>query len=94
MDTAVQKSREGDKRIGVVGIVLEDPKTSSPKVNAVIGDANRIVMGRMGLPGHGESASVIALIVQGSTDEIGALTGKLGSIGGVSVKSALTSEKK
>jgi putative iron-only hydrogenase system regulator len=34
--------------------------------------------------------SIIALIVDGSTDEIGAMTGKLGSLPGVSVKTAMS----
>ncbi|MEW6726633.1 MAG: CopG family transcriptional regulator, partial [Bacillota bacterium] len=37
--------------------------------------------------------SVIALIVDGSTDAIGALTGKLGALPGVKVKSALTGRR-
>jgi nitrate reductase NapAB chaperone NapD len=33
---------------------------------------------------------IIALIVHATTDEIGALTGKLGNLPGVSVKASLT----
>ncbi|HWQ62531.1 MAG TPA: CopG family transcriptional regulator, partial [Negativicutes bacterium] len=35
---------------------------------------------------------VIALIIEGTTDEVGALTGKLGNLPGVTVKSALTTQ--
>ena len=45
----------------------------------------------MGLPHLEENRiAVITLIVQATTDELGGLTGKLGRIQGVSVKSGLT----
>ena len=44
----------------------------------------------MGLPNQAEKAAIISLIVDGTTDEIGAMTGKLGNLKHVTVKSALT----
>jgi aspartate ammonia-lyase len=44
----------------------------------------------MGLPRLQDGTlSIITLIVRATTDELGALTGRLGSLPGVSVKSAL-----
>ncbi len=82
-----------ENRIGVVGIVLEQPTQAAEQVNAVLSAFSRIIIGRMGVPRHETGAAVIALIVQGDTDTIGALTGKLGAIKNVSVKSALTNKK-
>ena len=50
-------------------------------------------MGRMKIPKSGEQTGVIALIIEGNTDDIGALTGKLGNLPGVIVKSALTAKQ-
>jgi putative iron-only hydrogenase system regulator len=47
----------------------------------------------MGVPRHDCNVGVIALIIEGTTDEVGALTGKLGNIPGITVKSALTARK-
>lgn len=80
-----------ERRIGVIGIVLEDRTKSAAKVNAILSAHGDDIVGRMGIPYREKNISVIALIVDGSTDEIGALTGKLGAIEGVMVKSALTS---
>lgn len=83
-----------EHRLGVVGIVIED-MTKAPEINSLLTAHNSIVTGRMGVPRiqHKEQGvAVIALIVQGTTDEIGALTGKLGNIKGVQVKSALSSK--
>lgn len=78
-----------EKRLGVIGIVVEDRAVAS-RVNEVLSMHAEIIVGRMGLPYSERGVSVIALIVDGSTDQIGALTGKLGSLNNVTVKSALT----
>jgi putative iron-only hydrogenase system regulator len=81
-----------NRRIGVIGIVIEDPKQHSDRVNAIISDHGQIVIGRMGVPKPEYHVGVVALIIEGTTDEIGSLTGKLGNIPGVTVKSALTAK--
>lgn len=80
------------KRIGVIGIVIHDPRLVAERVNNLLSHYGHIIIGRMGIPKHEANVGVIALIIEGTTDEVGALTGKLGGIGGVTVKSALTSE--
>lgn len=79
------------KRLGVVGIVLEDI-SAAEEVNAVLHEFARLVVGRMGLPYREREVSVISLIVDGEGDEISALTGRLGRIRNISVKTALTRE--
>lgn len=78
-----------DKRIGVIGIVVED-LGAAEQLNTVLHEHADIVVGRMGIPYREKGVSVISLIVDGSNDEISALTGKLGRIKSVSVKSALS----
>ncbi len=78
-----------DKRIGVVGIVIED-LTHISEVNEILSEYGNIIVGRMGIPYRSQGVNVISIIVDGTTDEIGALTGKLGRIKGLSVKSALS----
>jgi putative iron-only hydrogenase system regulator len=86
------RTREIDapKRIGVVSIIVTDRSSQAPKVNAILSEHGDAVIGRMGLPYPPKKIQVISLIVHGTTDEIGALTGKLGSLKDVQVKSALT----
>ncbi|MDR1701319.1 MAG: iron-only hydrogenase system regulator [Sporomusaceae bacterium] len=78
------------RRIGVVGIVIENPRPVAEKINAVLSEYSHVITGRMGIPRYEENVSVIALIIEGTTDEVGAMTGKLGSLPGIIVKSALT----
>lgn len=81
-----------ETRIGVVGIVLDDPQNDAQKVNAVLSKYSDIIKGRMGLPFSEHNISVISLVVNGDTNRIGALTGTLGQMSGVTVKSALTAK--
>ncbi len=78
-----------DKRIGVIGIVIEDLSRIA-EVNDILHQYGNIIIGRMGIPYKERGVNVISIIVDGTTDEIGALTGKLGKIKGLSVKSALS----
>ncbi|MFZ5631897.1 MAG: TM1266 family iron-only hydrogenase system putative regulator [Bacillota bacterium] len=77
-----------ERRIGVIGIVVEN-REQAPKINSILSSYADVIVGRMGIPYRERGLSVISLIVDGSTDEIGALTGRLGQIKGVQVKSSL-----
>ncbi|HSQ15300.1 MAG TPA: TM1266 family iron-only hydrogenase system putative regulator [Candidatus Binatia bacterium] len=78
------------KRIGTITIIITDRTAQASQVNAILGNYGDAIIGRMGLPYTPKALHIIALIVHASTDEIGALTGKLGALEGVQVKSALT----
>jgi putative iron-only hydrogenase system regulator len=78
-----------DKRIGIVGIVVED-FSCAERINVILHEYAKLIVGRMGIPYRERGVSVISLIVDGSNDEIGAFTGKLGRITGASVKSMIT----
>jgi len=79
-----------EKRLGFVGIVIHGRKKSAPAVNNILTEFGELIIGRMGIPQAKKELNIIALIVDATTDELGALTGKLGKIAGVSVKSALS----
>ena len=80
-----------EKRIGFIGIIVED--TASVKdMNELLGQYGHLIVGRMGIPHHG-AVNVIVIIIEGSNDDIGALTGKLGGLKGLTVRSALSSYK-
>ncbi|MEA4883125.1 MAG: TM1266 family iron-only hydrogenase system putative regulator [Clostridia bacterium] len=87
MASSGEKAKAGspgvNKRVGVAAIVVQDRLNAAPAVNRILSDYADIIVGRMGVPYKDRGVSVIALILDGDTDTIGAMTGKLGSIGGV-----------
>ena len=80
------------KRLGFVGIVIEE-RAMAAKVNEILSAFGGIIRGRLGVPDPQTGNGVISLIVEGSTDPLGAMTGRLGTLSGVTVKSALVSQK-
>lgn len=78
-----------EERIGFVGIVVED-RAAVPAVNGILSDFADMIRGRIGIPDPEAGVSVITVIVYGTSDRLGAMTGRLGNLRGVLVKSALT----
>jgi putative iron-only hydrogenase system regulator len=81
---------ERSRRIGVVSIIIHKRKEAAMKVNEILTQHGDVIIGRMGLPYEPKGINIIALIIHGTTDDIGALTGKLGVVPDVEVKSVLT----
>lgn len=78
-----------DIRLGFVGIVVEQ-RSRAEEVNRILTQYGAIISGRIGVPDAESGRAVIGLIVKGTNDQIGAMTGRLGNIPGVTVKSAMT----
>ncbi len=78
-----------DKRIGVVAIIVENGDNVQ-RVNSILTGYSELIVGRMGVPYREKKVKIMSIIVDGTTDMIGAMTGKLGRLEGVTVKSALT----
>jgi len=80
-----------NRRIGFVGVII-DNRDCVDKVNHLISESSNIILARVGLPQRERAVSVITLVVEATTDEVGLLTGRLGAVQGVSVKSGLAKE--
>ena len=79
-------------RIAVIGCILEDPRECQSEFNDVVASFRGSMKGRMGIPFEGE-ISVISLTVVGEVDDKNTLTGKLGNISGVTVKTAIAKKE-
>lgn len=76
-----------EKRIGTALILIEE-KEAVHQMNAIASNHSEIIIGRQGLP-RSNGQSIISLVLEGTTDEIGSLTGQLGRLTGIQVKSVL-----
>ncbi len=81
-----------EKRLGFIGIVLED-RAAAGDVNALLAQYAQVIKARVGVPSADVPSAVIGLIVEGGNAELGGLTAKLGNLPGVEVKSALTKKR-
>lgn len=80
-------------KIAVIGAVLENPEVSQESFNRILAEYKVIVKGRMGIPFPEHGVSVISITVVGSLDEINSLTGRLGNIPSVVVKTSISKKE-
>lgn len=78
-----------DERLGFVGILLENRTRNSAPVNRILSEHGDGILARTGIPNVDGTRCVITLVVRMSTDAVGRLTGQLGALDGVQVKSGL-----
>ncbi len=81
------------KKIAVIGAILENPDVCQSEFNKTVANYKHIIKGRMGIPFDEADVSVIAITVCGCLDEVNSLTGKLGNIPGVTVKTAFSKKE-
>ena len=74
--------------VAVLAINVRGGSSVQP-LNELLHQYGLYIIGRMGVPYRERGLSIIALLVDGSTDALGAMTGKLGNIPGVKVRSVL-----
>ena len=76
-----------DTRVAVIAIIVSQEEAVE-KLNNLLHDYAKYIIGRMGLPDSAKGVNIICVAVDAPKDAISALSGKLGSIDVVSVKTA------
>ena len=76
-----------ETRIAVIAIIVEDLEAAD-EVNRILHEYSSCVIGRMGIPYRQKNLSLISVAVDAPGEMISALTGKLGNVPGISVKTA------
>jgi len=75
------------RRLAVAAIVVENPD-SVAGLNELLHQFSSCIIGRMGIPCPNRGISLISVALDAPEDGIAALTGRLGRLPGVSVKTA------
>ena len=76
-----------DTRVAVISIIVSKEEAVE-KLNSILHNYAKYIIGRMGLPYRAKNVNIICVAVDSPNEAISALSGKLGSIDGVSVKTA------
>jgi putative iron-only hydrogenase system regulator len=77
-----------EKRIGSALIMVEE-HSDVQKLNEILSRNSRIIISRQGIPLRDKKINIISLVLEGTTDEIGALTGQVGRLSNIRIKSVL-----
>lgn len=80
-----------ENRIAVMSIIVENPD-SVELLNALLHEFSEFVIGRMGIPYRTRSISIISVAMDAPQDKISALSGKIGKLPGVTVKTAYSNK--
>lgn len=74
-----------DTRIALVGIIVEE-EASVEQLNRLLHEYGEYIVGRMGIPYRKKGVNIISVAVDAPQDIISALSGKIGRLVGISVK--------
>lgn len=72
-------------RIALIGIIVEDTNAVE-NVNEILHNYGSYIIGRMGIPYREKQVNIISIVIDAPNDVISSLSGKLGMIKGISVK--------
>jgi len=76
-----------ETRVAVMSIIVENGD-SVERINALLHQHGEYIIGRMGLPYRKREISIISIALDAPQNTIAALSGKIGNLPGVSVKTA------
>ena len=76
-----------ETRVAVISIIVENNDTVE-ELNSLLHDYSEFIIGRMGIPYRAKGVNIISLAVDAPQDTIAALAGKIGSLSGISAKTA------
>lgn len=81
------------RKVAVISAILEEPNLCQQRFNETVSTFKGIIKGRMGIPCDNEGVSIVCIAVVGDLDAINSLTGKLGNIPNVLVKTSISKKE-
>ena len=80
-----------ETRVAVMGIIVENTD-SVQELNNLLHEYGNYIIGRMGIPYRKCNINVVSIAIDAPQDIIAALSGKIGALTGISVKTAYSSK--
>lgn len=74
-----------DTRIAIIAVIVEEPE-SIEKLNAILHSYSEYIIGRMGIPYREKRVNIISVAVDAPPDITSAISGKIGALKGINVK--------
>lgn len=81
-----------ETRVAVMGIIVEDTENID-QLNDLLHEHAQYIIGRMGIPYREKNINIMSIAIDAPQDVISALSGKIGNIKGISVKTAFAATK-
>ncbi|MBE6618125.1 MAG: iron-only hydrogenase system regulator [Ruminococcaceae bacterium] len=81
-----------ETRVAVMSIIIEEADTVEI-LNSILHEYREYIIGRMGIPYREKKISIISIAVDAPQNTISAMSGRIGKLSGVSVKTAYSGVK-
>lgn len=78
---------KSNERVAVISMIVENPD-STAQINEILHSASDFIIGRLGLPYKKKNISIISVVIDAELDVISKVSGRLGRLPGVTVKTA------
>ena len=78
-----------ETRVAVIALLLEN-RESVGQMNALLSQYGDYIIGRMGIPYRAKGVHIISVALDAPQEIISALSGQLGALKGITVKTAYT----
>ncbi len=82
-----------ETRIALIGIIVENMDMVD-NVNQILHEYGKYIVGRMGIPYKQKNVSIISIVIDADNNSISSLSGKLGMLEGISVKTVYSKSGK
>ncbi len=76
-----------ETRVALIGIIVEKEEAAE-ELNSLLHAYGKYIIGRMGIPYRHKNINIISVAIDAPQDVISTVTGKIGKIDGISVKTA------
>ena len=73
--------------VAVISIIVEESERVS-EINDILHSSSDFIIGRMGIPYREKNISIISIVIDAPMEIINSVSGKLGRLSGVTVKTA------
>lgn len=77
-----------ETRIAVIAVIVEGESQATEELNHLLHEAGSYIIGRMGIPYRQKNVNIISIAIDAPQDVISTLSGRIGRLPGVSVKTA------
>ncbi len=78
-----------ESRVALIAIIVEAPE-KAVEVNEILHEYGDFIIGRMGIPYRQKGVNIISIAIDAPQEVISALSGKIGKIENVNVKTAFS----
>jgi len=82
-----------ETRIALIGIIVENMGVVE-NINQILHEYGEYIVGRMGIPYKQKGVNIISIVMDADNNAISSLSGKLGMLEGISVKTVYSKSGK